>query len=151
MHDNTLQTLGIRIEDSLPTRNDVDQRSFHFEIDGQDFVAFDRADWRRAHDDAITDDGDDKNILGEIVTSVGGYVIIADAPSPETEPAITQLLSRRELQVAHLIADGRCDKEIARQLAISIYTVREHIRRIFAKLHVCRRGGIIVRLLKQRR
>ncbi|SFO57554.1 regulatory protein, luxR family [Mesorhizobium sp. NFR06] len=53
-----------------------------------------------------------------------------------------EILTRRELQIALLISDGKLDKEIARQLGISGYTVREHIRRIFAKLNIGRRSAI---------
>ena len=53
-----------------------------------------------------------------------------------------EILTRRELQIALLISDGKVDKEIARQLGISGYTVREHIRRIFAKLNIGRRSAI---------
>ncbi|RRI06433.1 LuxR family transcriptional regulator [Mesorhizobium tamadayense] len=53
-----------------------------------------------------------------------------------------ETLTRRELQIAFLISEGKLDKEIARQLGISGYTVREHIRRIFAKLNIGRRSAI---------
>ena len=51
-----------------------------------------------------------------------------------------------ELQIAHRISDGACDKVIAHTLGISEYTVREHVRRIFSKLQVSKRTAI-VRLL----
>lgn len=60
---------------------------------------------------------------------------------------VLQALTPRELQVCELIAAGRCDKQIARTLAISGYTVREHIRRIFAKLHISRRSAVPARLI----
>jgi DNA-binding CsgD family transcriptional regulator len=66
------------------------------------------------------------------------------------EPApLAEILTRRELQVALLISDGRCDKEIARHLGISGYTVREHIRRMFAKLKISRRSAIVAAVLRQ--
>jgi DNA-binding CsgD family transcriptional regulator len=55
-------------------------------------------------------------------------------------------LTARELQIAHRISDGACDKVIAHTLGISEYTVREHVRRIFSKLRVSKRTAI-VRLL----
>jgi DNA-binding CsgD family transcriptional regulator len=61
------------------------------------------------------------------------------------------LLTRRELQVALLVAEGNCDKQIARKLGISGYTVREHIRRTFAKLNVSRRAAIVAHVLKYMR
>ena len=43
-------------------------------------------------------------------------------------------LSRREAQVAVLLADRRTDAEIAAALGISWHTVRSHVERIFAAL-----------------
>jgi DNA-binding CsgD family transcriptional regulator len=162
-HQNSVTSLSGEKLDSFPSRNDnLPVSEFRFEIDGREFVAVDRDSWRHGGE-ADTHMNDD--VVGEVNVVGRGYVIVASDPAPAepvpaepvvvepvvVEPGISELLSRRELQVAHLIADGRCDKEIARQLAISIYTVREHIRRIFGKLHVCRRGGIIVKLLQQNR
>ncbi|WP_454882891.1 response regulator transcription factor [Sphingomonas oryzagri] len=47
-----------------------------------------------------------------------------------------------------LVANGDCDEEIARALGISGYTVREHIRRTFAKLGVSRRTAIVSYVLR---
>ena len=44
-------------------------------------------------------------------------------------------LSRREAQVALLLADRRTDAEIAAELGISWHTVRSHVEGIFAALH----------------
>lgn len=52
-------------------------------------------------------------------------------------------LTARELQIAHGISDGACDKVIAHKLGISEYTVREHVRRIFSKLQVSKRTAIV--------
>jgi DNA-binding CsgD family transcriptional regulator len=67
----------------------------------------------------------------------------------EADGRVIGVLTRRELQVALLIGDGKCDKEIARQLGISGFTVREHIRRIFAKLNIGRRSAIVSCVLGQ--
>jgi len=69
-------------------------------------------------------------------------------PTPLPQPGLAGILTRRELQIAMLISEGRCDKEIARQLGISGYTVREHIRRIFAKLKIGRRSAIVACVLR---
>ncbi len=45
-------------------------------------------------------------------------------------------LSPRENEVLQLLSDGLLYKEIAEQLSISIATVRQHIHRIYEKLHV---------------
>ena len=45
-------------------------------------------------------------------------------------------LSPRENEVLILLSDGLLYKEIADQLSISIATVRQHIHKIYDKLHV---------------
>ena len=60
----------------------------------------------------------------------------------DTEPsggASILRLSVRELEIARMIADDLCDKEIACRLGVEVSTVRTYLNRIFAKLGV-RRG-----------
>lgn len=45
-------------------------------------------------------------------------------------------LSKRELDVLHLIADGLTNREIANKLILSLNTVKGHTRRIYGKLGV---------------
>jgi DNA-binding NarL/FixJ family response regulator len=49
-------------------------------------------------------------------------------------------LTRREAQVARLLARGRSNQAIARDLNISAHTARHHTQRILAKLEVHSRG-----------
>jgi two-component system, NarL family, response regulator LiaR len=56
---------------------------------------------------------------------------IADTP--------TEALTERELEVLRLLATGFENEEIARQLNIAVVTVRTHIGRILAKLHLTNR------------
>lgn len=51
-------------------------------------------------------------------------------------------LSAREFEIARMIADDLRDKEIAWRLGVEISTVRTHLKRIFAKLGVRRRGSV---------
>ena len=48
-------------------------------------------------------------------------------------------LSPRENEVLQLLSDGLLYKEIADQLSISVATVRQHIHKIYEKLHVANR------------
>jgi DNA-binding NarL/FixJ family response regulator len=50
-------------------------------------------------------------------------------------------LSAREREVARLVAEGMADKEIARDLTLSIHTVREHLARIGRKLGADEKKG----------
>ena len=53
--------------------------------------------------------------------------------APADEPAT---LTVREKEVLGLVAQGASDQEIARQLVISIHTVKSHMRNILSKLHM---------------
>jgi DNA-binding CsgD family transcriptional regulator len=63
---------------------------------------------------------------------------------------ISTMLTSRELQIAYSVADGKCNKVIAYELGISQFTVREHMRRIFHKLHVSKRAALVAQLIKTR-
>jgi DNA-binding NarL/FixJ family response regulator len=54
-------------------------------------------------------------------------------------------LTAREREVLDLIAAGRTNSAIARQLVISVKTVSNHISAIFAKLQVADRAEAIIR------
>ena len=60
--------------------------------------------------------------------------------------AATVPLSRRELQIAHLIDGGLSNKEIGRQLGIEAATVKNHVHNICEKLEVHRRGEVAGRI-----
>ena len=52
---------------------------------------------------------------------------------------LVEPLSERELEVLHLIATGRTNKEIAQQLIVALGTVKAHTASIFRKLDVANR------------
>jgi two-component system, NarL family, nitrate/nitrite response regulator NarL len=60
--------------------------------------------------------------------------------------AHTMPLSRRELQIAHLIENGLTNKEIGRQLGIEAATVKNHVHNMCDKLEVHRRGEVAARI-----
>ena len=53
------------------------------------------------------------------------------------------VLSNRENEILQLLAKGLLYKEIANQLSISVATVRQHIHKIYEKLHVQNRTEAI--------
>jgi two-component system nitrate/nitrite response regulator NarL len=63
-----------------------------------------------------------------------------------TRPVDTMPLSRRELQIAHLIDNGLTNKEIGRQLGIEAATVKNHVHNMCDKLKVHRRGEVAARI-----
>ncbi len=64
------------------------------------------------------------------------------APQPaQAFPELTE----REREVLNLIAQGRSNADIARELVISIKTARNHVSNIFSKLQVADRAQAIIR------
>ena len=52
------------------------------------------------------------------------------------EPGPADRLTQRELEIVRLIAEGLSNKQIARQLSVSLYTVKNHVHNILDKLQV---------------
>lgn len=59
-------------------------------------------------------------------------------------------LTRRQIQILGLIADGVTSKEISERLYISTSTVKREIRQILVKLHVADRAQAVSEALKQK-
>ena len=55
---------------------------------------------------------------------------------------IAEMLTKRELQIAAMVAGGELNKRIAGRLRISEYTVSTHIRRMFSKLGIKSRASL---------
>jgi DNA-binding CsgD family transcriptional regulator len=62
-------------------------------------------------------------------------------PTPRTRQARPGGLSRREVEVLRLVADGRTAGEIATQLFISSRTAEHHIQNIYTKIGVSNRAA----------
>ena len=69
----------------------------------------------------------------------------AGDPSASSGQALVEPLSQRELEVLHLIAVGRTNQEIARQLIVSPGTVKAHTSSIYRKLDVANRTEAVAR------
>ena len=65
-------------------------------------------------------------------------------PTPQSTARLFPQLTERERDILSRIAEGRENNEIARQLGISIKTVRNHASNIFTKLQVAHRAQAIV-------
>jgi DNA-binding NarL/FixJ family response regulator len=58
-------------------------------------------------------------------------------------------LSERQLQVAHLVAQGLTNREIAQTLVVSEKTVEAHLSAVFVKLGVSSRTGVALAIADQ--
>lgn len=57
------------------------------------------------------------------------------------------LLTRRELQVALMVCQGRGNKQIAHQLHLSEWTISSYLRRIYVKFGVRTRAAMVAKLM----
>lgn len=58
-------------------------------------------------------------------------------------------LSPREREVLGQMAEGLVNKEIASELGVSVHTVTNHIRSIYAKLHVNTNTGAVAKAIRE--
>ncbi len=80
-----------------------------------------------------------------------------DGPRHDLEPSPGRIcprlraigLSEREAQVVAALLKGLRNAEIARELFITEWTVKDHLKHVFAKLGVRSRGGLLKTLLDE--
>jgi len=63
-------------------------------------------------------------------------------PSPRTGRRADQPLSRREMEVARLVADGLTNAEVAERLVLSVRTVESHLDHVYARLGISSRAAL---------
>ncbi|HET9517068.1 MAG TPA: LuxR C-terminal-related transcriptional regulator, partial [Actinoplanes sp.] len=71
-----------------------------------------------------------------------------DRRAPDAPPAGPNRLTRRELQVAELVAQGKTNKDIAAALVISRRTAESHVENILTKLDLANRGQLAVWMVR---
>ncbi|MFC7449196.1 ATP-binding protein [Rhodococcus daqingensis] len=80
-----------------------------------------------------------------------GYALGERRPDEPPPAAETVSLTRREMQVADLVAQGLTNREIAEQLVISPRTAQGHVEHVLAKLAFTSRTQIAAWFAEQRR
>ncbi len=71
-------------------------------------------------------------------------IISGALPEPQSPAVWQEKLSKRELQVAEVVATGLSNREVAEQLHITVRTVKEHLTSIFGKLGIHDRLQLIL-------
>jgi DNA-binding CsgD family transcriptional regulator len=108
-------------------------------------------EWLRVRSSELTD--------APVTLSAGGHAPVAPpAPLPESSPAAAGarddrvvfegLLTRRELDVLRLMAEGATNRQVADALVISSGTVKFHAGSILRKLHAANRAEAVTRYLR---
>jgi DNA-binding CsgD family transcriptional regulator len=70
------------------------------------------------------------------------------AEAPDIASPLLDSLSGRQREVLHKLLAGESRKEIASCLALSLHTVNEHVRLLYARLGVGNRGELLARFLR---
>jgi DNA-binding NarL/FixJ family response regulator len=96
-------------------------------------------------------------IVGVRRVSRGGRYVSPEVACRIADGFIQNSLTAREIDVLHLVASGCCNKSIAKELDITVDTVKSHVKSILAKLRaesrthavaIANERGIIVRNLE---
>ena len=66
------------------------------------------------------------------------------SPTPSKTSSPLDELSKREIEMLKLVADGLSNREIAEQLVLAVGTVKRHTNNIYSKLHVRNRMEAVV-------
>lgn len=74
-----------------------------------------------------------------------GIPVVVTQPSQSPAPSLHDL-SARERQVAALLARGLSNKSIARELSISVGTVKDHVHKVLSKMGASSRSQIAAML-----
>jgi DNA-binding NarL/FixJ family response regulator len=87
-------------------------------------------------------------VLGVRTLGAGNRYLPLGVAQKMADSLARESLTARETDVLRLVALGQCNKSIARDLAITVGTVKGHLRAIFGKLDAARRTeavGIAIR------
>lgn len=101
-----------------------------------------KAGWRRVL--ALTDRGTElTDVLAAVDAGAGGVIRLAHRGQRPYRLDTTYRLSRREVEVVGLVADGLSNKAIGQQLSLSALTVKNHLARVGRKLGTGDRAHIV--------
>jgi predicted ATPase/DNA-binding NarL/FixJ family response regulator len=92
---------------------------------------------------------DAANEAGEAAGQRGGDADVAGGSGTATAGTAAAVLTRREREIAELVASGLSNREIAARLFISKRTVDAHVEHIFSKLEISSRVQLTVLLQDQ--
>ena len=84
-------------------------------------------------------------LLAVLRQSGGDARLPLDATIPKIGQALAEPLSERELEVLRLVASGGSNREIARELYVSLATVKTHINNLYRKLGANNRTRAVAR------
>jgi ATP/maltotriose-dependent transcriptional regulator MalT len=103
-------------------------------------VALGKGAWAEAWEEGTT-----LTVEGAVDLGLGALEVIGTAAAPKKRRSravkFPNNLTRREVDVLRLVAEGLTDLQIAERLALSANTVHSHLHSIYSKLNVTTRGA----------
>lgn len=146
---------GLLKEETSKTSSGISrsgQAAASFEIEDDSFIVYPFTG--NAKISANSSIADKEKVVGELKTRHGRFIVLlqgsAEDSTRKTLSPSVDVLTKREHQIATLVAEGRVNKEIAAGLGISEWTVSTHLRRMFAKLGVDNRAALVYRCFGMR-
>jgi DNA-binding NarL/FixJ family response regulator len=89
-----------------------------------------------ASGDAVLSPAATRAVVAALRTGTPEEARTPDEPAPPPAPAPGTELTRREVEVLRLLAEGRSNQQIARELVVEVTTVKTHITHVLGKLQV---------------
>lgn len=74
---------------------------------------------------------------------------VMQVPAPKLAKTATKVLSKREEEIARLVASGLSNREVAQRLSLSHHTVKNNLFRVFEKLGISTRIELVLYILSQ--
>lgn len=105
---------------------------------------------KRARPDEILEAIHEAQRGGAPMSSEIARQVVAAFQEPTPPGASSEGLSRREQEILELLLRGFANKDIASQLSISVFTVKNHLRHIYEKLHVRSRTDVMLKFRDSR-
>lgn len=90
------------------------------------------------------------NISGGLLRALFSSEETANEPGPAATALSLQPLTRREREVLRLLGQGMSNKEIAKELFLSVATVKHHVHNVLEKLHLPRRTQVMQRMSEEK-
>ena len=81
--------------------------------------------------------------LGNYEVALGSHAVRVLAEKPQNSHGLHGLLTRRELEVVAMLAEGETNARIAQRLVVSEDTVKSHVKHILRKLGVHNRSQAV--------
>jgi len=107
-----------------------------------------------AHGQLPADASPDQIAAALQAVAAGLIVRVPDAApgfGPAAEPPLADLLTPREIEVLNAMSQGASNKVIARQLGISLHTVKFYVEAVFRKLDAHSRAEAVAKGLRRQR